>query len=126
MNKKSLREFLLYVLVGGIATLTEWTVFFLLEKWQLYYLLATVVAYLLSTLVNWWAGRLLVFGKSHKSLLREILEVYLVSLGGLLLNLAIMWVAVELFAAREMVAKVLATALVFFYNFLLRKLCIYK
>ena len=58
--------------------------------------------------------------------MKEIVSVYVASLIGLLLNLLIMWVAVDLFSCNEMVSKVVATAIVFAYNFLIRKLVIYK
>ncbi len=126
MNKRTFKEFLLYLIVGVIATVSEWVIFFLLNKVALHYIIATAVAYILSTLVNWMAGRLLVFKKGKQSVLKEIGEIYIASIIGLLLNLLIMWVAVDLLCANEMMAKVLATALVFIYNFLVRKKWIYK
>ena len=125
MNK-SIKDLLLYLIVGVIATLSEWAVFFVLDKALLHYALATVIAYILSTFVNWLAGRLLVFKISAQPLLKEIAEIYLASFVGLLLNLLIMWVAVDLITINEMVSKIIATAIVFFYNFLVRKLVIYK
>lgn len=126
MNRKSIKEFALYFIVGGIATVTEWVLFFVLERCLLHYVPATVVAYLLSTFVNWLAGRILVFKKSSQPIFKEILGIYLVSIVGLLLNLLVMWLAVDLFSLHEMISKMLATALVFFYNFIMRKLCIYR
>ena len=32
MNKNNLKDFFLYLIVGGIATLTEWLVLFVLDK----------------------------------------------------------------------------------------------
>jgi len=125
MNK-SIKDLLLYLILGVIATLSEWAVFFVLGKAQMHYALATVIAYILSTFINWLAGRLLVFKISAQPLLKEIAEIYLASVVGLLLNLLIMWVAVDLIAINEMVSKIIATAIVFFYNFLVRKLVIYK
>jgi len=42
------------------------------------------------------------------------------------MNLAIMWIAVEQFGVQEMIAKIIATGIVFFWNFFVRKLLIYK
>ncbi len=126
MKKSNIKDFLLYLIVGGIATVTEWVLFFILDKISFHYTLATVIAYILSTFVNWFAGRILVFKENKQSVLKEILEIYITSIIGLLLNLAIMWAAVELLAFNEMFSKMSATAIVFFYNFLVRKLLIYK
>ena len=126
MKKNNIKEFLLYLVVGGIATVTEWVLFFIMDKCYIHYAIATVIAYLLSTFVNWLAGRLLVFKDSYSSFLKEILSIYVASIVGLLLNLVIMWLAVDIANINEMISKILATAIVFFYNFLVRKLLIYK
>ncbi|MBQ7045534.1 MAG: GtrA family protein [Clostridia bacterium] len=126
IKNKNLKEFLLYLVVGGVATVTEWLMFFVLEKTALHYMLATVIAYVIATFVNWLAGRVLVFKESKKAVIKEILEIYLASIVGLLLNLGLMWLMVDAFDFNEMLSKIIATGLVFLYNFLIRKLVIYK
>ena len=117
-----------YLIVGGLATIVEWVGFWLFsEKIGIAYLLATTFAFAVSTFANWLFGRLLVFrGTQSQSLLREILSVYLASIVGLLLNLLIMFVLVQLLTVGRMPAKIIATILVFAYNYLIRKLVIYK
>ena len=126
INKQNIKELFLYGIVGVCATLAEWLIFYLLDRWALHYTLATVIAYLLSTFVNWLVGRLLVFKESRTSLVRELLGIYLTAGVGLVLNLLIMWISVDLIGIGEMLSKILATAIVFFYNFIVRKLFIYK
>ncbi len=126
MKTKTIKELLLYLIVGGIATIGEWAIFYLLDLGAVHYALATVIAYLLSTFLNFLAGRLLVFKENRPPFLQEIASIYLASILGLLLNLLIMWIAVDLLSVNEMLAKILATAIVFAYNFLVRKLLIYK
>ena len=117
-----------YLIVGGLATIVEWAGFWLFsEKLSIEYLLATALAFAISTFANWLFGRLLVFrGKQQQSLLREILSVYLASIVGLLLNLLIMFLLVQLLGVENMIAKMAATVLVFTYNYLVRKLIIYR
>ena len=117
-----------YLIVGGLATIVEWAGFWLFsEKLSIEYLLATALAFAISTFANWLFGRLLVFrGKQQQSLLREILSVYLASIVGLLLNLIIMFLLVQLLGAEKMSAKMATTVLVFTYNYLVRKLIIYR
>ena len=58
--------------------------------------------------------------------------IYATSVIGLLLNWLIMWFAIDclrmlgLPSAPEMLAKIIATGVVFFWNFIIRKLVIYK
>lgn len=126
MKKSDIKDFLLYLIVGGVATVTEWVLFYALEKIAIHYIAATVIAYVLSTFVNWIAGRVLVFKENRQSVLKELFGVYAASVVGLLMNLVIMWVAVDLLSFNEMLSKIAATAIVFFYNFLVRKLLIYR
>ncbi|MCI7018666.1 MAG: GtrA family protein [Clostridiales bacterium] len=125
---KSMQGLFGYLIVGGLATVVEWAGFWLFsEKMGIAYLLATALAFAISTFANWLFGRLLVFrGKQQQSFLREILSVYLASIVGLLLNLIIMFLLVQLLGAEKMSAKMATTVLVFMYNYLVRKLIIYR
>ena len=121
-------DLFLYLIVGALATIVEWSGFwFFFDMLQIQYLLATALAFVFSTFANWLLGRLLVFrGKQNQSLLKELLSIYLTSIGGLLLNLGIMYVMVDFCSIQEMIAKITATVLVFSYNYLIRKKLIYK
>ena len=125
---KSMQGLFGYLIVGGLATVVEWAGFWLFsEKMGIAYLPATALAFAISTFANWLFGRLLVFrGKQQQSFLREILSVYLASIVGLLLNLIIMFLLVQLLGAEKMSAKMATTVLVFMYNYLVRKLIIYR
>ena len=121
-------DLFLYLIVGGLATIVEWSGFWIFfDMLHIQYLLATALAFFFSTFANWILGRLLVFrGKQNQTLLKELASIYLTSLGGLLLNLAIMYVMVDILGFWEMLAKIAATVLVFSYNYLVRKKLIYK
>ena len=121
-------DLFLYLIVGGLATIVEWTGFWIFfDMLHIQYLLATALAFVFSTFANWVFGRLLVFrGKQNQSLLKELASIYLTSLGGLVLNLIIMYVMVDFIGIWEMLAKITATVLVFSYNYLIRKKVIYK
>ena len=127
LNKKMIKDLFLYLIVGIIATFAEWLVFYLandLGGWN--YMVATVVAYILSTFVNWLAGRIIMFKESAKGILYDLLCVYGASVICLVLNLLRMWVAVEGCRINDMIAKIAATGIVFIWNFLIRKFFIYK
>lgn len=127
-DRQQFKDLFLYLVVGGLATLVEWAAFWVFSSLlHIQYLLATALAFILSTFANWAFGRLLVFkDPGGQSLLRELGSIYLASVVGLLLNLGIMYVLVEFISLPEMIAKMTATVLVFAYNYLVRKLVIYK
>lgn len=127
LQSKQFHDFFLYVVVGGLATIVEWVAFWVLENpMHIQYLVSTALAFVFSTFANWFFGRLLVFKSGRGSFLREIISVYLASVIGLLLNLLIMFILVQNFTINKMPSKIAATAIVFIYNYLVRKQVIYK
>ncbi len=122
-----MQDFSLYLIVGGLATLTEWILFYFMNiSLNIHYIVATTIAYIISTLVNWIAGRILVFKESKNSLANEILVIYIVGILGLLMNILIMWFLVSILSFNGMMSKIVATGIVFVWNFIIRKLVIYK
>ena len=122
------KEIGLYFVVGGLATVVEWTVFWILkEVFHIQYLMATGIAFIFSTFANWEFGRILVFKTpSEKNFLNEIISIYLASIIGLSLNLLVMVILVQIFKMNEMISKMTATILIFMYNYFVRKFLIYK
>lgn len=125
--KKSFSQIFIYAIVGGIATLVEWIIFYLCDTFTpIHYQLSTAIAFFFSTFANWIFGKLLLFKEKTKSVILELLQIYLVSIIALLLNMLIMYIAVEKIQLQTFFSKVIATAIVFFWNFLVRKCFIYK
>lgn len=122
----TLRQLFLYLIVGGIATIVEWVCFYFFSTiLDINYLLATALAFVVSTFANWLAGKLILF-KDWSNILPEIIKVYATSVAGLVFNLILMWIMVEKLAFNEMLSKIIATGIVFMWNFLVRKYAIYK
>lgn len=123
---KSLKQLILYLIVGAIAAIVEWICFYLFfEILDINYLLATVISLIISTFANWISGKLIIF-KNWERVFAEIIKIYLTSAVGVILNLILMWLMVDRFGLLEMISKMIATCLVFAWNFLIRKLVIYK
>ena len=127
---------ILYLFVGGTAALVEWGLFYLF----FYYLLvglglsvdtltmvATALAFGLSTLYHYFLGNILVFDSGSKyDKSKELSLVFLVSIMGLVFNLILMYIFVGLLAWQPMFAKVLTSCIVVVWNYLSRKKWIFK
>lgn len=127
-SNKLIRQFVSYLFVGGVATMVEWVLFYVFDSWfHINYLLATALAFTLSTGANWVLGRLTTFKEADKpGRGRELIQIYAVSVVGLLANLGLMYLFVDVCAIHSMISKILATIIVFAWNFLSRKILIYK
>ncbi len=128
MFSKNIRQVIIYFLVGSGATVVEWSFFYFFNViLVMHYAISTTLAFVASTFANWFFGRIALFRKGDsKGLFHEIASIYIVSIVGLLLNLLIMWIAIEKFQVPDMAAKIISTAIVFAGNFIVRKLYIYK
>lgn len=136
LKNKSARQFLSYLIVGGGATVVEWLFFYILTRpFSIEQNLAFTIAFLISTAVNQLLGRLLTFKnseikgktKSRKlNFLKETFLIYIVAIIGYFMNLVILDTLTYFLLMNSMVAKMIATAVVFFWNFFARKLVIYK
>ena len=127
---------ILYLFVGGTAALVEWGLFYLF----FYYLLvglglsvdtltmvATALAFGLSTLYHYFLGNILVFDSGSKyDKSKELSLVFLVSIMGLVFNLVLMYIFVGLLAWQPMFAKVFTSCIVVVWNYLSRKKWIFK
>ena len=124
--KENLKQLALYVIVGGLATVVEWAAFYIFnEMCAINYMIATALAFIISTFANWAFGKIILF-KEKQNVLKELAKIYLTSIAGLLMNLLIMWIAVNLIGINEMISKIIATGIVFLWNFFIRKFLIYK
>ncbi len=127
IKRKDIKSFVLYFIVGALATIVEWILFYLLNTvLHFHYSISTIIAFAISTFANWGFGRLLVFKKGSGNLKKEITQIYIVAIIGLSMNLLIMWVGVDLLGFNEMLTKIAATCIVFFWNYIIRKLVIYR
>lgn len=134
LNKANIKQFISYSFVGGVAAIVEWVMFFIFANvLQINYFVSTVIAFIFSTTANWILGRITTFKdnntyKDKKA--KEAFLVFVVSAIGLLFNLILMYLFVTVMgfdsSLGKTLSKIAATGIVFIWNFLIRKLVIYK
>ena len=125
--KQTTIQFFLYLVVGALATFVEWGTFYLFDViFGIHYTFSTALAFIVSTFSNWGFGKLIIFRQKSQNVAGEIFKIYLISVLGLLMNIVIMFVAIEKIGISDMISKIIATCIVFVWNFLIRKLWIYK
>lgn len=122
----AIRNVAFYSVVGISATCVEWILFFILNQiFGMQYAIATVIATVFSASANWAVGRLLLF-RGMGSAIKEIGKIYLNSMIGMLWNLLLMWIMADRLGIYPMVAKIIATLLVFIWNYTIVTKIIYK
>ena len=122
--KKLIQQALKFCVVGVICTIIDFGVLILLrEVFGVNYLIANIVAFTVSVIVNYILSMRYVFqGKKDTSKIKEFIIFVVLSAIGLGLNEWLMWVSVNSLGLSYIVGKVIATGIVMVYNFFSKKL----
>ena len=112
-----------YALVGGAAFLLDFSMlFFLTEYLHVYYVLSATAAFVAGLLCNYILSVYWVFQeRALSSKLAEFLVFSLIGVVGLLLNDGLIWSLTEVGGMHYLASKVLAAAVIFFWNFFARR-----
>jgi putative flippase GtrA len=117
-----------YFFVGGTAAIVDVGLFFIFAKFLVYnYLLVGFFTFIIATFINYYLSIKFVFesGKKYRKE-KEVLFVYLLSASSLTLNLFLLYIFYDKINLDVGLSKIIATGLLFFYNYLIRKLYIFK
>ncbi|HJW03729.1 MAG TPA: GtrA family protein [Azospira sp.] len=117
------RQFLQYVLVGGLAFLVDYATLFLLTHFGgMHYLLAATVGFALGLAANYLLCIAWVFNqRTMNNQAAEFTAFALIGIMGLALNNGLMYVATDLAGIHYLISKLLAAACVLAFNFGLRR-----
>jgi putative flippase GtrA len=127
LQRTNYKQFIKYFFVGGICALIEWLAFWLtFYIGKLNYSLCVIIAFILATGVNYILAVAFVFSATGKGNKRTLFETYMVSAVGLLLNLLLMYLLFQLARLSAIFAKILATGIVFFWNYLSRSFFVFS
>jgi putative flippase GtrA len=117
-----------YFAVGGIAAVVNLSIFFVFAKLLGYnYLAVGASAFLIATFVNYELSIRHVFESGARfEKKQELFWVYVVSAMGLGIDLTALYVCVDIFVIELMLSKIIATGVVFFWNYYARKHFVFK
>ena len=112
-----------FLVVGGIATLIDWAIYFVLYHFlKVAPLIANIISFSISVIYNYWASCKYVFKVTKdKSRLRLFIEFIVFAVIGLGINEIIIFALYNKAGWNAMLVKVLATIIVMTFNFITRK-----
>ena len=131
-------QFVRYFVVGGIATVFDWAISFTLNHLGVYApanglfsglegILCGASGFAVGLCVNYVLSITVVFdNRSMKNVWHERILFVAIALIGLLLHSAIIWICQNRLGFRFETAKVTATAITLVWNFLSKKLTIFR
>lgn len=129
-------QFFRYAIVGGIASLVDVSVFYLITNViGKDHIFANTLSFVMGLLVNYFMSRSWVFNKKENNFIRDFTMFAIVGLLGLLLSNFILYVLINRglinrilgFLNEEMkklISKLIAVFIVLFWNFIGRKIVV--
>lgn len=128
-TKNGMLQFFRYAFVGLWATLADWGVLFVLtEPLRVYHLVSAVFAFVVGLAVNFLLSKKFVFSgeeKQHSSS-TEFAVYAIIGIIGLGMTEFIMYVMTDKLNFYFMISKIIATGVVFVWNFAARKIVLYR
>lgn len=117
MNK----EFFRFCIVGAITFKVDYGLLYsLTEYWEFNYLLSAAFSFTIATIINYILCQLFVF-RLFQNNLKAFLLFGIVSIVGLFLNQICMHFLVEILNLYFMIAKLFATAIITFWNYMAKR-----
>ncbi|MBR1937152.1 MAG: GtrA family protein [Bacilli bacterium] len=122
-NNKLLVQIIKFVIVGGIATIIDFVVLYILKEYVgLNEILANTISFTVSVIYNYIASIKWVFDVDKDKNEKQQFIIFIVfSIIGLGINNLILWICIDKFNIHYLIGKVFATAIVMVFNFITRK-----
>ena len=127
LRRKLFKQLFRFGIVGGLAFLIDSGVLFVLtEYFNVYYLISSVISFIVSLIFNYILSILWVFDVKKKQTIKEIGLFVILSVIGLGINQVVMYVGADILHIYYMICKIVSTFIVMVYNFITRKIFIEK
>lgn len=113
-----------FVIVGGVATVIDWLIYYLLFNFlKINPLVANILSFSISVVYNYLASVKWVFDvDNNKSKRQMFIEFMIFSIIGLILTEVLLWIFISGLKINALISKIIATAIVMVFNFITRKI----
>jgi len=107
-----------FLLIGALASAIDiGLLYYLTEFAGIWYIASATLSYCCGTIVSYGMNKYLNFHDGSRQYLSQFMTFAAISVSCLMMNLGIIWLAVEIFSIGYISAKILATLFAFFWNY---------
>lgn len=118
-------QFFRYVFVGGIAFVADAGVLWLCSL-KLHYLVSAAAGFIFGLFVNFLLSKFFIFTEKKNSISMEFLVYAVIGAIGLLFTELLMYLFTDVMGVYFMLSKVITAVLVLIWNFIARKIILYR
>ena len=119
------KEMLSYVFVGGMTTLVNYVVYFILLKIHSHWLIANSISWFFAVLFAYYTNKRYVF-KSKNEVKKEFISFVLLRFMTLLIENVCLYLLIDLMNIQPMISKILVSFITIISNYVLCKFKIFK
>ena len=120
-------QFIRYCVSGSTAALVDISTFYVLTQFtSIYFVAANVISFVLAASVNYTINRLWTFKSTSANVAGQFITFCTIGSIGLLINTGVLFALVTFASMTEIVAKVLVTGVVLFWNYFMNKHITFK
>lgn len=126
--KNLINQIIKFGIVGVLAFLIDYVLLFVLVEYLgMYYLISSAISFTVSVVFNYICSMKFVFARRDDiSKKKEFIVFLILSIVGLLINQAMMWIMVDKLLIYYMISKIIVTGIVMIWNFISRKIFLEK
>ena len=123
-QNKLLMQIIKFIIVGGIATVIDYLIFFILhELLGINTIISNIISFTVSVIYNYIASVKWVFEVDESKDKKQQFIIFIVfSILGLLINTGIVYLCTDIIKLYSLIGKVIATSIVMIFNFITRKI----
>ncbi|MBX4198389.1 GtrA family protein [Candidatus Parcubacteria bacterium] len=132
-TKESLHQFIKFAIIGVFNTFVDFAIYYTLTRHTAFFDVATsmkyvanAISFIIATTFSFFANRWWTFERKDKATIGEAARFYSTTLSGLVLNIILLAVLIRVFSIHDLIAKVFATIVTVFWNFLFKKFWVFN
>ena len=123
--KDFLKQFFKFGIVGVINTVSSWIFYYSLLFFSVHYIIATTIAYVLSSIIGFTLNKIWVFKSKNK--VSSSLIKYIITYGSsYLLNIGLMYTFVDILKISDKIAPILVLFFTIPYNYVFSKIWVFR
>lgn len=121
------REPFMYGIIGVIATVIDFVILVTLTDYvKIDYRASVVIAFLFAAIFNFYLQKKFTFRCNKSEIKKQFIQFISIGSIGMLINLAIITICVEIFNIWYVIGKIIATFIAFIWNYFANKLVTFK